>query len=307
MTASRFFLLCLTSLLIVTGSAHSALAAFKLENSSWLLHGIDLGDFWIDPAEGAMADLHFENGEVTGSTGCNSFHGRYWQGGRDVGFSELGTTRMMCPDELMEQERIILEGLESATHFDFDEHILSIRTKEHGILLFRRLLEETDISNHKPQAGIIDHGGLHSYTSCKAARGDLLGVDGNQCAIAGKVHFASGQPAISLNRCSRYYDGCNSHMVADGALTGGTLMACPVEQDIPGCFVGDRRLLEAVGEIINLDRAAVEIVFDDIVEHFELGDEVNIDHFEKGDLVALSFLESPEGRDKIILTMHHHE
>ena len=57
------------------------------------------------------------DGSVSGTTGCNTFRGRYTTDEYAVTIGPLLTTRMACPPERIEQEAGILKALESATTF----------------------------------------------------------------------------------------------------------------------------------------------------------------------------------------------
>lgn len=138
MIFSRLFAFCIMTTLAVVAGTQISQAAFTLNNSQWIFQGIDLGDVWIEPVKDELATIRFENGRVNGSTGCNSFNGRYKQSSDKITFSGFATTRMLCPDALMEQERALLDGLGSAESFEFDEQIIRFETKQHGALLFRR-------------------------------------------------------------------------------------------------------------------------------------------------------------------------
>lgn len=301
MTFSRLFVLCIATALVIANGVQTGQAAFRLHNSSWIFQGIDLDDIWIEAAKGKQAKVRFEKGRISGTTGCNRLSGHYEQSGNTIKISGFATTRMMCPDALMEQERAILDGLGSATRFEHDEQIIRFQTKDNGSLVFRRYFETSETPRHKPSKGIIDHSGLHTYATCQSAQGELLGFDGGQCVIDRKVYFQDGQPAISLKRCTHYYDGCNSHIVSEGKLLGGTLMACPAEQDVPGCFVGDKRLIKAVGRVVEIHDTSLDIVFGDIAESFKLDRTLHPQHIKIGDHVAISYLEGKEPWDRSLL------
>lgn len=70
---------------------------------------------------GQKMDAHFllRGGErsVSGSAGCNDFHGVYELRGERLSFGSLGTTRMACSPKIMEQERKFLGALRSTVSY----------------------------------------------------------------------------------------------------------------------------------------------------------------------------------------------
>lgn len=59
--------------------------------------------------------LKFEDGQVSGSSGCNRFGGSYSTDEGTLSIGMLRTTRMACPGEVMEQEQQFLAALKSAS------------------------------------------------------------------------------------------------------------------------------------------------------------------------------------------------
>jgi putative lipoprotein len=54
---------------------------------------------------GTRVTMHFENGRVFGSGGCNRFQGGYTIEGGELVIGNLASTMMACPEPIMEQER----------------------------------------------------------------------------------------------------------------------------------------------------------------------------------------------------------
>ncbi len=79
---------------------------------------------WPDEA-GAF--VRFEaSGRLTGNSGCNRFMGSYTLAGDTIEISPLAATRMMCPEPLIEHERLLFEALEQARTFSRDGTELSL-------------------------------------------------------------------------------------------------------------------------------------------------------------------------------------
>lgn len=70
--------------------------------------------------------LSFKDGQVSGSAGCNNFHGSYKAEGGKIQFGPLATTRRACEEPLMTQEREFLAALASAVSWKIDGNVLDM-------------------------------------------------------------------------------------------------------------------------------------------------------------------------------------
>jgi heat shock protein HslJ len=87
-----------------------------LEGVLWEVTGYNNGrQAVVSPRTGSRLTLTFRDGEVSGSSGCNRFHGQFTVEGNALKIRPLATTRMACEDEVMAQEQAFLRALESAT------------------------------------------------------------------------------------------------------------------------------------------------------------------------------------------------
>ncbi|MCD1590480.1 META domain-containing protein [Qipengyuania citrea] len=60
------------------------------------------------------------DGQLSGSTGCNLLIGRYRVEGSAMTINVVTTTRKVCPEALMYQERVFLGAIESIDSYRFD-------------------------------------------------------------------------------------------------------------------------------------------------------------------------------------------
>jgi heat shock protein HslJ len=97
--------------LLAAGCGGSGSSSAQLDSTSWSL--THLGSTEAQP--GGM--LAFDNGNLTGSTGCNSFGGTYTQDGAKLSISLGPTTLIGCPPALQEQERTVLAVLPRTATF----------------------------------------------------------------------------------------------------------------------------------------------------------------------------------------------
>jgi len=70
--------------------------------------------------------MSFKEGKVSGSAGCNNFHGTYSTEGSKLQLGPLATTRRACEEPLMTQEREFLAALASAVTWSIDGNVLDM-------------------------------------------------------------------------------------------------------------------------------------------------------------------------------------
>ena len=74
--------------------------------------------------------LAFKDGKVSGSAGCNNFHGGYKAEGSKIQFGPLATTRRACEESLMTQEKEFLAALASAVTWKIDGNVLDMHRSD---------------------------------------------------------------------------------------------------------------------------------------------------------------------------------
>ncbi|QCR21294.1 META domain-containing protein [Pontibacter sp. SGAir0037] len=81
--------------------------------------------------------IHFSEGDnkMNGFAGCNKFFGRYELKGNRLKISDLGSTRMSCPD--MEAERYLLGVLENVTTYSISGNVLTLFSGNNAIATFQ--------------------------------------------------------------------------------------------------------------------------------------------------------------------------
>lgn len=83
---------------------------------------------------GTEVTAAFDGGQISGSAGCNNYFGTYVtsssRGRNTISVSELGTTRMMCAEEIMEQEQEYLAAFQSATNYSIEGATLEITSPD---------------------------------------------------------------------------------------------------------------------------------------------------------------------------------
>jgi heat shock protein HslJ len=99
----------------------------RLEAVRWEVTGYNNGrQAVVGTKTGTRLTLMFQGGKVSGSSGCNRFHGPFKVEGSALKIGALATTRKACDDAVMTQEREFLRALESATTWDIVRGMLDV-------------------------------------------------------------------------------------------------------------------------------------------------------------------------------------
>jgi len=94
---------------------------------------------WVDPSahtgseQETFVQFH-PDGKVSGFAGCNRFFGTFVATDSTLDVGPLGTTRMACPDTIMQQEMAFLGEIEGASGYVISGHRLSLDTTNGMIL-----------------------------------------------------------------------------------------------------------------------------------------------------------------------------
>lgn len=87
-------------------------ASGTLEGVTWVLDRASIDALVPDAPADARVDARFEDGQVSGRSGCNTYGGGYEVGGDALTFDTLGGTEMACmPESLMDLEAAFLAAL----------------------------------------------------------------------------------------------------------------------------------------------------------------------------------------------------
>lgn len=148
-----------------------------LDGTKWIFEANSLGDIWAEPVGQERLTLEFKEGRVNGFAGCNSFFGEYTQTGNRLSFGPLGSTRMLCEDNIQHQEDVIFEALSKVTRVDVVEVLMHMDTGGGTSLVYR---------SFTGGGQIIDYGGLHTFETCREAGGQVS-IGRNECRIDGKI------------------------------------------------------------------------------------------------------------------------
>ena len=99
----------------------------RLEGVTWDVTGYNNGrQAVVSPKLGTKLTLNFKGETVSGSSGCNRFHGQFKAQGNALSIGPLATTRMMCEESVMTQEQEFLAALQTASTWDIARGMLDV-------------------------------------------------------------------------------------------------------------------------------------------------------------------------------------
>jgi heat shock protein HslJ len=111
----------------LTFDKEAAPTPLALVGTQWTLTALGSGDTAFSAAPDHPALLLFAaDGTVSGSTGCNTFHGTYTLSGDSLSFGPLATTRKACEQEVMTQEQAFVQAMEQVTGFSIEGSQLTL-------------------------------------------------------------------------------------------------------------------------------------------------------------------------------------
>lgn len=99
----------------------------RLEGTQWEVTGYNNGrQAVVGPMVGTRLTLTFQDGQVSGESGCNRFRGMYKTEGKTLTIQALATTRKACEETVMVQEQEFLSALQTATTWDIVRGMLDV-------------------------------------------------------------------------------------------------------------------------------------------------------------------------------------
>jgi len=121
-------------LVMLTACSAFPAATDTLGGNPWELYAIGK----TFPIAGRPITITFEDGQVSGSAGCNSYGGSYQVNGDKIAFSEVFSTMMACPEPegVMEQEMMFLQFLGDAQRFEMADGQLQVFRSDGEALTF---------------------------------------------------------------------------------------------------------------------------------------------------------------------------
>lgn len=165
--------------------------ALTLEGPEWGLVAFGAEDMVNYQPDLGLITANFGDGAVTGNAGCNRYNGSYEiDGDMMVGaitISEVASTRMLCPDEVMAAENAYFSALESTAAYAIEGNLLTI-TYAAGQLTFMAATEMAE----ETAAGDVE-AGMATTTVCRfAGTGATVAIEDK------RANFTCGAPDVVL-------------------------------------------------------------------------------------------------------------
>ena len=137
MKTKTIYLLMLIGLLALTLAACSTSASTAqdpLDGTSWVLFAYRK----TTPIPGTTLTASFQDGQVRGSAGCNSYSGEYKVDGNKIEIGPIAITEMACmePEGVMDQELFFVQFLQDGETLQLEGERLIIRRPDGETLTF---------------------------------------------------------------------------------------------------------------------------------------------------------------------------
>ena len=124
---NKFFCFVLLALLLIScGKGEEEKEAWgDIRGITWQLS--DIGETTLN--NDIITTIAFgEDNKISGNGGCNNYFGTYDLFTNGLNISNIGSTRKMCSEEIMEQEMTYLNILENAKSIQFVDYKLEIKS-----------------------------------------------------------------------------------------------------------------------------------------------------------------------------------
>ena len=139
-TKINIILFILFTIVVISCTVVGIPSADELDGKKWKLLYIRKST----PLPGRDFTIEFRDGQVRGSSGCNTYFGSYQLNGTEISFSQLTYTEMACmdPEGIMRQEQEYLAFLSEVVAFSLENDQLILRKAGQDQLTFVPVLQE---------------------------------------------------------------------------------------------------------------------------------------------------------------------
>jgi heat shock protein HslJ len=109
-------------------TASTTSPALPLEGTTWKLISLAAETGMNNTLPNTTVTATFDDGNITGSSGCNRYFGSYQLKNKEINIGEVGSTLMFCgnPDGVMAQETSYLLLLKSVTSYAISNNELTL-------------------------------------------------------------------------------------------------------------------------------------------------------------------------------------
>jgi heat shock protein HslJ len=207
--------------------------AVPLETTFWVCAQISADGELTDVLGDSFIDLYLQNGQATGSSGCNRYNGAYAVDGDSITIGPLMSTLIACEEPLMEQEQAFLAALEAAEAYSIEGETLTLSGADGAALA----VFEADT------------------TPLTGSEWMSTGYNNGAQAVVSPILETTMTIQFTEDGTAKGSSGCNTYSMTyetdeAGGMTFGAIsvteMAC---EDPPGVMEQERLFLEALSEV----------------------------------------------------------
>jgi len=121
---------------IVASVAVAATSAPPIEGPTWRLTALKGFDAKTLHSGDESVTARFQDGRVSGFSGCNRFFGGYTLEGERIVIGQMAGSMMMCPEPAMALEHAVTSSLAGTFHFAVAGQTLTLRNETEPVLTF---------------------------------------------------------------------------------------------------------------------------------------------------------------------------
>jgi len=120
-------------------------AANELEGTSWVLSGILGGEVANTTENDGEITAIFQNGQMSGSAGCNNYFASYETDGSSLTLGPIGSTKMACDEARNQREMEFLATLDGVTGYNIAGDTLELVDAEGTVQILFAAQAETAV------------------------------------------------------------------------------------------------------------------------------------------------------------------
>ena len=209
----------------------------SLEGVLWVLQSYANANVLPD----TKITVEFQDGKLSGNTGCNRYFGAYQQDDEALEIAVGGKTTMACPEPIMAQEQAYLAALGEAATFEIADGQLTIANADGDVILTYAADQPPELVGTDWQLVSYnnDKGGLVSSSATELITA-IFGEDGK---LAG-------------------FSGCNNYHAAY-EVDGETISIGPAATTRKMCAEPQNVMEDELGYLLALERVATFEIKDD--------------------------------------------
>lgn len=172
-----------------------------LEGTTWeLVAYVDQAGNLTMALPDAPATMLLQDGQLSGTTGCNRYFGSYQLDGQSLTFTPMGSTMMACPEPQMAQEAAFIAALSSVASYTIVGDQLQLTNAEGAEVLVFEPQVQTPLTGTLWSASMVNNGkqavtSLVAGTEITATFGD----DGSLTGSAGCNNYTTSYQLDGAN------------------------------------------------------------------------------------------------------------